>query len=489
MKNFRFCYLLLGILHFLLVTSVSANPTTSAQVNAGGVNDSQSSSVNYGQIPDSSQVSVTGPSSTAMARALNNGVLGTASTSTGNVLATAWASIQDKLTISLPQIVPTADGIAILMHIEGQMSLDNTNNTNAEADLEIRVTVDSTTAVGRLMLFGYPYGRTHPLQAPVVDMNNDPIENLFLHPRNRPFYPIGNSSQNFSIFAPLYVILKGIDPSTFISGKEFNISILTSVYGGPGESRFYDSLTFDTQRPVFLYSNDLNDIVYLPEGSTYNSATGMGIPATPTEPLPNPPAPNPMTWEVEPHATSTTSISMTASTAMAQDCPPASYYFELTGSPTGGTGGADSGWQESTQYVNTGLEPNHQYGYVVTAASCFPIYQETDPSIEVLVYTLAMVPAAAPFSNLTPTAIRANWYANGNPAGTEYWCENMDTLDNSGWTMNTYWDNIGLNPGTAYHFRVRARNGDTIAIDTEWVDLGLQETPLTLKLYLPLILR
>jgi Fibronectin type III domain len=92
-----------------------------------------------------------------------------------------------------------------------------------------------------------------------------------------------------------------------------------------------------------------------------------------------------------------------------------------------------------------------------------------------------------PFSNLTPTAIRANWSANGNPAGTGYWCENTDTLDNSGWTMNTYWDNTGLNPGTAYHFRVRARNGDTK--DTEWGDLGLQETPLTLKLYLPLIIR
>jgi hypothetical protein len=373
------------------------------------------------------------------------------------------------------------------MHLEGQMSLDNTNNYWAETDLEIRVTIESTTAVGRLMLFGLPQGRSHPLQAPAVGMDNNPIENLFLHPRNQPFYPIGTSAQSFSINAPLYVILKGINPNTFLTGKEVTINISTVVLGAPGESSFYNSLTFDPQRPVFLYSNALNNIVYLPEGSTYNSATGMGIPTEPTEPVPNPPAPNPMTWEVQPFAMSPTAISMTASTVTAQDCPPASYYFELTGSPTGGAGGADSGWQTSTQYVNTGLEPNHQYGYVVTAGSCSPNYQETAPSSEVLVYTLAMVPAAAPFSNITPTEIRANWSANGNPAGTEYWCENIDTLTNSGWITSPYWESAGLNPGTTYHFRVKARNGDVK--DTDWVDLGIQETPLTLKLYLPLILK
>ena len=41
---------------------------------------------------------------------------------------------------------------------------------------------------------------------------------------------------------------------------------------------------------------------------------------------------------------------------------PINYYFSFIGSPTGGTGGADSGWRSETSYTNSGLLPNHQYG-------------------------------------------------------------------------------------------------------------------------------
>ena len=88
--------------------------------------------------------------------------------------------------------------------------------------------------------------------------------------------------------------------------------------------------------------------------------------------------------------------------------------------------------------------------------------------------TLANPPATAAFSNITQTSIRANWAANGNPAGTQYYCENLTAGTGSGWTTNTNWNSVGLSPGTAYIFRVRARNAEGTA--TAWVSLGTQAT-------------
>jgi len=73
-----------------------------------------------------------------------------------------------------------------------------------------------------------------------------------------------------------------------------------------------------------------------------------------------PPSPDPMTWAAEPHATSPTEISMTASTA--SDPSGVEYYFDET---TGN--GHDSGWQDSSTYIDSGLSANTQYCYKVRA--------------------------------------------------------------------------------------------------------------------------
>jgi len=187
-----------------------------------------------------------------------------------------------------------------------------------------------------------------------------------------------------------------------------------------------------------------------------------------------PPSPNPMTWDIAPYATGTTSISMVATTATDYESPPVSYYFDFMSSPTGGTGGADSGWQSSPAYTNPGLQPNHRYGYEVRARDFASTPNETSPSFNVYRYTLANAPAGGVFTNVTETSIRANWTANGNRAGTEYWCENTTKGSNSGWTANLYWDSTGLTCNTGYNFRVKARNGDNT--ETGWTDLGLQGT-------------
>jgi hypothetical protein len=189
---------------------------------------------------------------------------------------------------------------------------------------------------------------------------------------------------------------------------------------------------------------------------------------------PTPPIPNPMTWSSQPNAISSTSIFMVGTTAGDAGSPPVSYYFDFVDSSTGGSGGSDSNWQSSTSYTDTGLQPNHQYGYRVKASDSASTPNETGYSSTVYRYTDANAPVTAGFSNITQTSIRANWVPNGNRAGTEYYCENTTEGTNSGWTANTYWDSTGLECGTSYSFRVKARNGD--GLETDPTELGSKTT-------------
>jgi uncharacterized protein YegP (UPF0339 family) len=189
---------------------------------------------------------------------------------------------------------------------------------------------------------------------------------------------------------------------------------------------------------------------------------------------PTPPTPDPMTFAVPPAAASSTSITMTVTTATDADHPPVSYYFDFVDSTTGGTGGTDSAWQSGTRYTDSGLQANHRYGYRVKARDNAATPAETGYSGTVYRYTLASAPGTTAFSNISSSAIRANWTANGNRTGTEYYCENTTAGTNSGWITNAYWDSSGLTVGTAYAFRVKARNGDLI--ETGWTDLGSQST-------------
>jgi hypothetical protein len=96
------------------------------------------------------------------------------------------------------------------------------------------------------------------------------------------------------------------------------------------------------------------DIIYIDHMYILGSDSG-----TPDN---DPPMPDPMTWEIQPYATSSSSISMTATTA--SDVSGVEYYFYETSS---NPGGSDSGWQDSPTYVDTGLSPATQYTYTVIA--------------------------------------------------------------------------------------------------------------------------
>ena len=187
------------------------------------------------------------------------------------------------------------------------------------------------------------------------------------------------------------------------------------------------------------------------------------------------PSPDPMTWAIEPYAASSSEISMWATNA-SDPSTPITYMFDFVDSPTGGSGGYDSMWTTSTLHSNYGLDPNQQYGYRVRARDGED--NTTDYSSTLYTYTLANTPgylSESTFSNVTENSIRVSWAANGNPAGTEYYCVNQDNGTNSGWTTALYWDSTGLLCDSSHGFSVRARNGD--GVTTGWTALGNQDTP------------
>ena len=137
------------------------------------------------------------------------------------------------------------------------------------------------------------------------------------------------------------------------------------------------------------------------------------------------------------------------------------------------TAGSNSGWKQNNDFwTSSGLSANTQYAFRAMARNGDGDTTPYSPNASQ--YTLANVPAAAGFSNITLTGIRANWSANGNPAGTNYYCENVTKGTNSGWISTLYWDSAELTCGTNYVFRVKARNAGNV--ETGWTDLSSQYT-------------
>jgi len=125
----------------------------------------------------------------------------------------------------------------------------------------------------------------------------------------------------------------------------------------------------------------------------------------------------------------------------------------------------------ATSYKETGLNANTQYTRHIHA---YNQYGDSQPSNSHNAYTLANPPDTASFSNITTNNIQANWTANGNPTGTEFYCENISASTNSGWTTHTYWNSTGLASATSYTFRVKARNAE--GQETTLTNLGSMMT-------------
>ena len=69
-------------------------------------------------------------------------------------------------------------------------------------------------------------------------------------------------------------------------------------------------------------------------------------------------------------------------------------------------------------------------------------------------------------TNLTGVAgvdsINLSWDSNSNPAGTEYYAENITQGTNSSWITQLTWNSTGLSCGNSYQFQTKARNSGLI---------------------------
>ncbi|HET8581134.1 MAG TPA: DUF2341 domain-containing protein [Candidatus Paceibacterota bacterium] len=204
------------------------------------------------------------------------------------------------------------------------------------------------------------------------------------------------------------------------------------------------------------------------------------------------PTPNPATFDSVPAATSSSAITMTATTATDASSTPVEYDFtyKACGSDAG-TGGADSGWQTSATYTDTGLDVNKCYGYAITTRDSAPTPNYTATSSVAEAYTFANTPGTPSLSGQTESTANIANDANGNPSNTLFAIKVTASsptdsawdgmyVDASGdpsatpvWQTDAAWDATtmtGLQSGTQYTIESQAENGD--GITTDWSGSG-----------------
>ncbi|MCH7226885.1 sialate O-acetylesterase [Haloferula sp. A504] len=186
-------------------------------------------------------------------------------------------------------------------------------------------------------------------------------------------------------------------------------------------------------------------------------ATDQMVPDT------TPPSPDPMIWATPPAALGDSSITMTATTAT--DLNGVEYYFESVSG-----GGNDSGWQDSSIYVDTGLNSETEYTYRVRARDKSPNQNATDWSPNAAATTEATdngsppIPGfdVAPFAtSSTEISMTAETVVDPEGSGVEYYFTETSGNaggDDSGWQDSTTYTDSGLSPSTTYSYTVKARD-------------------------------
>ena len=252
------------------------------------------------------------------------------------------------------------------------------------------------------------------------------------------------------------------------SGVEYSFDCQYATGGGGTDS--------DWQSSTYYYDYDLDP----------NETYGYVVTARDMSPIQLPGNPSGLAY-VSTYIETPTSISVTATTTSSISVKSSSTPSNLSEGSSGllienVTNGTNSGWkQDNNSWTSSGLAPNTFYSFRAKARNRVGV--ATAYCTIGSTYTRANVPGADSFSNVTTNSIQANWTSGGNPAGTQYFCENMTTGQNSGWTIDTSWTSGGLSPDTPYEFRVKAWNH--FGIETAWRSLGTQATdPITYTLSL-----
>jgi hypothetical protein len=188
-----------------------------------------------------------------------------------------------------------------------------------------------------------------------------------------------------------------------------------------------------------------------------------------------PPSPNPETFAINPQSASTTSIHMQATLATEADSPPVQYLFDYVS----GSGGHDSSWQASNDYIDAGLTPNSFYSYRCKARDSSSLVNETGYSATVLAGTAIETPISVSFGAIDSSSIVVNAdgsFSNSGLGSTGFYFE-MTPAAGAGanaWVSNPTTTVTGLTPCTQYTFRAKARNFN--ADETPYTSQAIQVT-------------
>ena len=275
---------LFALLCALNLQSAFAYPETYAGVAVGSNYAEDRHWVYAPAIPDSSTASKVTGVGQAYANAYNTGKLGaSATTSSTRTYSVAW--ITDTLYLNLPQAIPSADGMILLLQLHGGMA-SNWNVTYPDAYSQLVVTVeDDGLVLANACVVVQNYGVGGLWAPPLCDAA---WLNQFLEPMNLANYPaIGSPGHAFTFNSPLYMILKGVTPAAF-NGKELTVRIWVTVEG-PASAGFLNTLEFDPDHPIALYASSTQSKIDLPPGATYHSESGMGVSQAPVV-VPAPPS-------------------------------------------------------------------------------------------------------------------------------------------------------------------------------------------------------
>ena len=192
-----------------------------------------------------------------------------------------------------------------------------------------------------------------------------------------------------------------------------------------------------------------------------------------------PPWPNPSTWAVEPYAipAADDSISMTATTAF-DDVSGVEYRFVCTGGD-----GHDSGWQDSSTYIDTGLSEDITYTYKAQTRDKSPRKNRTAWSVEASAYIDLTPPTPNPSEWKTQPFEYYNSddgkYYNRMEAvmaqdisGVEYyfWCQTAGY--GSGWQDSPIYKVQVPEPNKQYVYKVKTRDKSTHQNETDYSELA-----------------
>jgi hypothetical protein len=178
-----------------------------------------------------------------------------------------------------------------------------------------------------------------------------------------------------------------------------------------------------------------------------------------------------MSFASAPTPLGTTSITMSATTAIATSMP-IQYRFECTSASPGGT---TSPWQVGTGYTDTGLSANSLYSYHVAARdNAFPVRHQTVFSPIVNVSTpietpQGLAPGSVGLDYIELVALGTFTNLSDGQSGLYFDC--ITPGGNTGlnvWVQGTTATATGLMTNTTYEFHVKARNRD--GVETPYCD-------------------